>query len=195
MGRVTGALVGRLAVLLIVAAASLGNGATPNPASNGRHLVGTYSDAQLAAIKSLTLPRIFLYNSSGALIAQESWPAELGDFKKHAGDAFCCVSEGPPSPGNSGPPEDCQRVVYGTDVRENFRGLLNSSGQAIDYELLPQRKYLLVEYYATWCQPCVVGRESLEAFFSSASQATDYLWVSIDMSRLAEARKAAKAAK
>jgi thiol:disulfide interchange protein len=79
-------------------------------------------------------------------------------------------------------------------VRESFKGLHSLSGQAITYESLPKHKYLLVEYYATWCAPCVAGRKSLESFFNSASQAKDYVWVSIDMSRLQEAQKARRGA-
>jgi hypothetical protein len=195
MHRISAASVARLALLFILLAAPLCLWAAPSAGSKDRRIAGTYSDEQLAGTKSLTLPRVFLYDSSGTLIAQEHWPTELKDFKKHAGDAFCCVSDTPAPPGSSGPPPDCKVIVYGTDVRESFKGLLDPSGRAIAYESLPKHKYLLVEYYATWCAPCIVGRKSLEAFFSSASQAKDYLWVSIDMSRLPEARNAAKQAK
>jgi hypothetical protein len=195
MRRVSAASVSPLAMLLILLAAPLCTWAAPGVGSNDRCITGTYSDEQLAKTKVLTLPRTFLYDRSGALIPQERWPTELKDFQKHAGDAFCCVSEDPLPPGSSGPPADCKIIVYGADVRENFNGLLSPSGQTIAYELLPPHKYLLVEYYASWCQPCVVGRKSLETFFSSASQAKDYLWESIDMSRLPEARKAAQQAK
>lgn len=160
-----------------------------------RHIVGTYSDQRLSRIKSLTLPRIFLYNRHGSLITQERWPSELQGFRAHAGEAFCCVSDTPPPPGGSGPPPDCKIMVYGTDVRGNFEDLFNSSSQAIRYHSLPKHKYLLVEYYATWCQPCVAGRKVLEAFFNSSSKAKDYLWVSIDMSRLPELQDAARASK
>jgi hypothetical protein len=50
----------------------------------------------------------------------------------------------------------------------------------------------LVEYFAAWCQPCVSGRKALEAFFTSSTSAKDFLWVSIDMPRLAEAQEAAR---
>lgn len=160
--------------------------------ASGQHLAGTYSDQQLAATKSLTLPRIFLYDGRGDLIKQEDWPSALKGLKQHAGDAFCCISETPPPPGSSGPPADCEKVVYGTDVQASFAGLLDASGKPISFASLPQHKYLLVEYYATWCQPCVAGRKALESFFSSG-QAKGYLWVSIDMSKLAELRGATKA--
>jgi hypothetical protein len=189
MHRLSASSVARLTLLfLLVLAPSLG-------AAGNRRIAGTYSDRQLAGTKVLTLPRTFLYDRHGALIAQESWPAELKGLQKHAGDAFCCVSEIPAPPGSSGPPPGCKVVVYGTGVRENFKGLLNPSGRAIGYETLPKHKYLLVEYYATWCEPCVVGRKALDAFFDSSQRSQDYVWVSIDMSRLPEAREAAERAK
>ena len=195
MHKISAGSVASLALLFIVLGAPLCMRAAASVDSNRRHIAGTYSDEQLAGIKGLTLPRIFLYDKNGALIAREHWPAELADFKKHAGDAFCCVSETPPPAGSSGPPPDCKIIVYGTDVRENFKGLLTPSGRAINYESLPKHEYLLVEYYATWCQPCVVGRKALAAFFSSSSHAKDYLWVSIDMSRFPEAHDAAQRTK
>ena len=192
MRRVSAASVARLVLLFLLWGAPLCLQAARGVRSTDRHIDGTYSDHQLANTKTLTLPRIFLYDRNGALIDQQRWPAELNDFKKHAGDAFCCVSDKPSPPGNTGPPPDCKKIIYGTDVRESFKGLLGPSGQSISYDLLPQHKYLLVEYYASWCQPCVSGRKALETFFSSASHSKDYLWVSIDMSRLPEAREAAQ---
>ena len=196
MGRVSAV---RRAVSCILLATPLCLGAAPGVGSRvdakAQRVAGTYSDQRLAGIKVLTLPRTFLYDRNGALIARESWPPELKDFKQHAGDAFCCTSQTPSPPGSSGPPADCQLVVDGTDVRESFKGLHGPSGRALAYESLPKHEYLLVEYYATWCQPCVVGRKALETFFSSARKAEGYLWVSIDMSRLPKARKAAPARK
>lgn len=194
MRRLSASSVARLIVLFLLILAPLCAAAAPSVGAKERRIAGTYSDRQLAGTKVLTLPRTFLYDRHGALIAQEDWPAELKGLQKHAGDAFCCVSETPAPPGSSGPPPGCKVVVYGTDVRESFKGLRGPSGQAIRYETLPKHKYLLVEYYATWCQPCVVGRKELEAFFDSARQSRDYLWVSIDMSRLPEAREAAQRA-
>jgi len=183
------------ALVLALVGAPLSVQAARSASPSDRHIAGTYSDPRLAGFKSLTLPRVFLYDRHGALVPQEHWPAELQGFREHAGDAFCCVSDTPPPPGSSGPPPDCKVIVYGTDVRGNFEGLLNSSSQAIRYHSLPKHKYLLVEYYATWCQPCVTGRKALETFFNSSSQAKDYLWVSIDMSRLPELQNAARASK
>lgn len=194
MPRSATALITKLALLLIVAAIHL-CWASPLRAPKDQPISGTYSDEELAGVGQFTLPRTFLYDRDGALIPQDKWPAEIRDFKKHAGDAFCCVSDTPAPPDGSGPPPDCKIIVYGTDVQENFKGLRDASGQALTYESLPKRKYLLVEYYATWCQPCVSGRRALETFFRTAPRAKDYLWVSIDMSRLPEAQEAAKRAK
>jgi hypothetical protein len=141
--------VAKLALLLLTA--QLG-WASPVRAPRDQPVSGTYSDEQLAGVGQFTLPRVFLYDRTGALIPRDQWPAELTGFKKHAGDAFCCVSDSPAPADGSGPPPDCKVVVYGTNVRENFKGLRNASGQAITYESLPKRKYLLVEYYAAWCQ-------------------------------------------
>lgn len=189
MRRLSAGLIALLALLGVDVALS---STSPRSAFEGGPIAGTYSDDQLAAIGRFTLPRVFLYDGNGALIPQEKWPLELSELKSHAGDAFCCVSETPPPLDGSGPPADCEIIVYGTDVRENFRGLLDKSGHAITYESLPKHEYLLVEYYATWCQPCVAGRKSLESFFDSPARAKGYVWVSIDMSRLAEAQENAK---
>lgn len=185
---------------LIAVSLSLPGAALPAVTSNpsttaSRPIVGVYRDEQLAGIGSFTLPRTFLYDRNGELIPQEKWPVELRDLKQLAGDAFCCVSDTPAPPGSSGPPSDCKIVVYGTDVQENFKGLIDRSGRKIAYQALPRHRYLLVEYYATWCQPCVASRKAIETFFDTAGQADDYLWVSIDMSRLPEAQEAAKQAK
>lgn len=181
-----------IALLALLAFDVAPSSTSPRSSLEGRPIAGTYSDEQLAAIGRFTLPRVFLYDGNGALIPQEKWPLELGELKRHAGEAFCCVSETPPPPGG-GPPPDCEVIVYGAEVRENFAGLLDKSGHAITYESLPKHEYLLVEYYATWCQPCVAGRKSLETFFDSPARAKGYVWVSIDMSRLADAKESAKA--
>lgn len=182
----------RIQWLRLLLSASLFLGASAGAAPPSGHIVGSYSDQQLAAIKSFTLPRVFLYDEHGTLIPQDRWPAALQGFKKHAGDAFCCVSDKPAAPGSSGPPPDCKVIYYGTSVLANFKGLRGSSGQLISYDRLPAHKYLLVEYFAAWCQPCVSGRKVLEAFFASPAQAKDFLWVSIDMTRLAEVQKPAR---
>jgi hypothetical protein len=151
---------------------------------------GRYADQQLASIKNFTLPRLFLYDNQGRLVPQEKWPTELDGIREHAGDAYCCVSDKPAPPGG-GPPPDCKRIVYGTNVHENFKNLMDSSGHAIRYRSLPKHQYLLVEYFATWCPPCVEGRQLLNAFFKSQPP-QKYLWVSIDMSRLQEVQEKAK---
>lgn len=174
-------------VLLPTAILDAAEKGSPEPS-----LVGTYPDEQLAGIGSFTLPRTVLYDGSGELIPQEEWPVELEAVQSHAGDAYCCVSETPLPPGHEGPPPDCEKIVYGTDVLENFEGLLDPAGHPIAYDGLPPHDYLLVEYYATWCPPCVAERKALEAFFGNAAHAGDYLWVAIDVTRLPEAKEAAK---
>lgn len=184
--------VGALTAIVIPCVAATAAPLSP-PAldSTGRSIEGTYSDGQLAGVGTFTLPRTFLYDRTGELIPHEQWPTELAEVRRHAGEAFCCVSKTPAKPGGSGPPPDCEIVVYGTDVQESFEGLLDASGRGIAYEALPEHQYLLVEYYASWCQPCVAGRRALEAFFAT-SAAEHYLWLSIDMSRLPEAQAAAE---
>lgn len=156
------------------------------------HLSGRYTDEQLLALDRFTLPRVFLYTADGTLVAREHWPAPLARVKHDAGDAFCCVSDTPVPPGHDGPPPDCQVIVYGEDVRSNFTGLQDEAGRPIAYEALPPHRFLLVEYFATWCPPCVIGRKSMEAFFRGP-EAQGYAWVSIDMGRLPEVKKRRKA--
>jgi hypothetical protein len=55
------------------------------------HIVGHYSDQQLADVRTLILPRLFLYDSKNQLVPDEQWPAELADVMKHKGDGRCCL--------------------------------------------------------------------------------------------------------
>lgn len=178
------------AIAIVVLCAAALAFTPPTFAGPERSIEGTYSDEQLAGVGAFTLPRTFLYDEDGELIPQEDWPAELAEVKRHAGDAYCCVSKTPAPPGSSGPPPDCEILVYGTEI-QNFDGLVDGSGRRIAYEDLPEHRYLLVEYYATWCPPCIAGRKALDAFIATAG-ADEYLWLTIDMSRLPEARAAAE---
>lgn len=156
------------------------------------HWSGTYADEQLLTLQRFSLPRIFVYDAAGRLVAQERWPTPLAEIKKDAGEAFCCISDKPAPPGHIGPPPDCKVLVYGEDVRENFDGLRAKDGRALRYEALPAHRYLVVEYFATWCPPCVVGRRSLDAFMSGPAS-VDHALVTIDMTRMLEVRRAQRA--
>ncbi len=164
----------------------------PAVAAAQNRMSGHYTDRTLAVINGFTLPRTCLYDAKGGLVPRADWPNELSKVKDEAGDAFCCVSDKPAPPGSLAPPPDCKIVVYGTDVRENFIGLLGPTGKPIAYDGLPRSRFLLVEYFATWCPPCVVGRRKLEQLFSSPNESKDYPWVSIDLTRMLEAQKPAK---
>jgi thiol-disulfide isomerase/thioredoxin len=150
-----------------------------------------FTDAHLAGINSMTLPRTFLYDANNVLIAQENWPAELAALKEHVGAAYCCVSDEPQAAGQKGPPADCQRIVYGQNIAENFTGLLDHAKQPVVLAQLPAHQYLLVEYFATWCSPCLSERKALTAFFATPA-AKDYLWLAIDVTRLPDVKEAAK---
>jgi len=130
-------------------------------------LVGSYDAERMRSIKPLTLPRIMVYDRNGTLVERAAWPAELAGLKATAGDAFCCVSDAPSVPGSQEPPTDCKPLVYGKDVREHFNGLRSASGKSLSYETLPVHKHLVVDYYASWCSPCLPARRELETFLSS----------------------------
>jgi hypothetical protein len=147
-------------------------------------IVGSYEPARMRSIKGLTFPRLHLYSGSGKLIERDAWPRELSAIKQVAGDAFCCVSDKPSPPGWLGPPPDCKVVVYGENVGEHFIGLRDSRDVPLTYEALPRHRYLIVEYYAAWCAPCIPARRALESFLSTpASQ--EYAALVVDFTKLA----------
>ncbi|WP_428309844.1 TlpA family protein disulfide reductase [Hydrocarboniphaga sp.] len=156
---------------------------------------GHYSDSKLATFGRITLPRTFLYDSKGNLIAQEQWPSELTDLKAKVGDAFCCISPSGESGEGGEPPKDCVKIVYGADVSENTMGLIDAKGDPITLKSIPAKKYLLVEYFATWCPPCIEERKALTDLFATSPIASNYVWLSIDMSRMLEAEEAATSKK
>lgn len=162
-------------------------------ADSGRAVQGTYSDSQLLAVKRLTLPRIHLYDQSGRLIERGNWPAELDNIRRQAGEAFCCVSDKPRPSGSSGPPPDCKLIVYGADVHEHFIELRTALGTPISYENLPPHKYLIVDYFADWCAPCIPTRHALDEFLKT-KEGAEYSLVVIDFSRLPKVQELARSA-
>ena len=91
------------------------------------------------------------------------------------GDGYFCVSDkAHPSLGNE-PPADCVRVVYGSDMAANFKGLMDAAGKALTVGGIPNHKWLLVEYSAAWCAPCKLEGQTLADFFRSDPHAGDYV--------------------
>lgn len=180
--------------LLASAIAHAASGHT-SPPTQFVHLTGHYSDEDLvkgAAPKRL--PMTFLYDVNNNLVPADQWPAELADVKKHVGDGYCCVSENKPEKENE-PPADCVKVVYGTNIEANFKGLEDPVGNPIGLSDVPAHKWLLVVYSATWCAPCLKEAAALNEFFKTNGHASDYVWVSLDVTRMLEAKAAARAAK
>jgi hypothetical protein len=173
----------RIAPLLIVLGLGCGSSLASESQDGTTHLIGHYTDDILANYGRLTLPRTFLYNSRNKLVPAERWPAELKEVRKNMGDAFCCVSEDTAQKPESGPPVDCVKIVYGKNVATNFDGLLDAADNPIRLDNLPSRKYLIVEYAAQWCAPCLIEGKSIERFFRTSANAADYAWITIDMTR------------
>jgi hypothetical protein len=156
------------------------------------HLTGHYSDADLvkgAAPK--LLPMTFLYDANNNLVPVEQWPEDLAEVKKHFGNGYCCVSENKPEKDNE-PPADCVRAIFGTDMAANFKGLMDSAGRPIHMHDVPRHKWLLVVYAATWCAPCLKEANALNAFFKTSTHSSDYVWLTLDVTRMLEAKAAAR---
>ena len=164
-----------LPLLLAMPAAAL--------AEPGAVVVGTHDLEQMRSIRHLTFPRVLLYNHAGALIERQHWPAALAAVKASAGDAFCCLSDGPAPPSAAEPPPDCKTIVYGADINEQFQGLKDASRRPLVRSLLPPHDYLIVEYYASWCSPCVGARKALETFMKSG-KSRGYISLVVDFSAL-----------
>jgi thiol-disulfide isomerase/thioredoxin len=157
------------------------------------HLTGHYTDADLvngAAPK--LLPMTFLYDANNQLVPVENWPTDLAEVKKHVGNGYCCVSENKPEKDNE-PPADCVRAVFGTDIAANFKGLMDSAANPIQLRDVPKHKWLLVVYAAHWCAPCLKEAKALNEFFKSSEHASDYVWLTLDVTRMLEAKAAAAA--
>jgi thiol-disulfide isomerase/thioredoxin len=147
-----------------------------------RFIVGTYDDKRLWSVKALTFPRVLAYSPSGSLIPRDSWPTALRSLKEQAGDAFCCVSDKPAPPGSKEPPADCKIVVYGEDINEHFDGLRTADRTPIRHSQLPAHRYLVVEYFASWCAPCKPAREALLALLTKP-EGQEIVAVVVDFSR------------
>jgi thiol-disulfide isomerase/thioredoxin len=74
--------------------------------------------------------------------------------------------------------------VYGEKVEEHFVGLKASDGRPINYAELPAHKLLIVEYYASWCAPCIPARKALQAYLGTPA-AQDTIALVVDFTNLA----------
>lgn len=156
-------------------------------ASDAKLIIGAYELPKMKSIKPLTLPRLHLYDANGKLVDRSDWPKELSSLKATAGDAFCCISDSPSPPGHQGPPPNCKKIVYGENRDEHFKDLFGKDHRPITFGSMPKHSYLLVEYFADWCSPCLSTRRELEKFLSSSS-ADGYATLVIDFSKLAPAK-------
>jgi hypothetical protein len=147
-------------------------------------LIGAYDIQQMKALRGLSFPRVLVYGADSKLVEREAWPAALAELKQAAGDAFCCVSDKPSPPGWKGPPPDCKIVVYGEKVEEHFAVLKASDGSPIRYAELPAHKQLIIEYYASWCAPCIPARKALQAYLATPT-AQDTVALVVDFTKLA----------
>lgn len=158
--------------------------ATPAPSS--RLVVASYRERP-KALKSLTFPRLHLYDAHGRLLPREQWAPELAEIQRHAGEAYCCVSDQPAPADGSGPPPDCKRLVYGEHIEDHFVGLISADGKPVRYAALPKHKFLFVEYFADWCAPCMPARRALDAFLATPG-ARDYVGLLVDFSFLSKSK-------
>lgn len=150
----------------------------------GKIIKGTYPLQSMFEIKNLTFPRVLVYDSNGNLIEKSKWPEELKEIEKNSGEAYCCISDNQTSSGE--PPEDCKKIIYGENIASHFNGLVSlSTGEPIYQKNMPKSEYLIVEYYAEWCAPCLGARKSLERFFNSESS-NKYTALIIDFTKMQE---------
>jgi hypothetical protein len=152
-------------------------------ARQGSIVIGTYPIEQMRSIPHLTLPRVLLYDQAGKLIDKANWPSDLSGVRASAGDGFCCESDGPPQPEGAGPPPDCLAIVYGANINEHFQGLIDSAKRPLVRAQLPPHKFLIVDYYASWCSPCLASRKALEEFMASP-KSHGYATLIVDFSAL-----------
>jgi hypothetical protein len=151
------------------------------------HIVAHYSDKQLEEVHTLVLPRVFLYDAKNHLVPDEQWPAELADVKKHKGDGRCCLSYVKNAAG--GPPPECANALFGNEGA-NWSGLTDEKGTKVALPTAPPHKWLIVEYAATWCTPCAIQERQLRHVFASTKNASDYAWITVDMTRITAVKDA-----
>jgi hypothetical protein len=157
--------------------------------NSAAHIEGHYPDKRLEEVHTLILPRIFLYDAKNHLVPTSQWPAELASFSKHKfDDEHCCLAYYK-VPGGGRPPECATWMNYDSEGA-NWVGLIDASGKKIDPKAFPHHKWLIVEYGAAWCGPCVAEEKQLRAMFSSIANASDYAWLTIDMTRVPDVKKA-----
>jgi hypothetical protein len=152
-------------------------------AGQGSITVGTFPVGKMRSIPHLTFPRVLLYDRKGMLIDKAKWPGDLSAVRASAGDAFCCVSDEPPQPEGAGPPPDCKTIVYGEDINEHFQGLTDLAKHPLTRAQLPPHVFLIVEYFASWCSPCIGSRKALEQFMASP-KSRGYASLIVDFSAL-----------
>jgi peroxiredoxin len=70
---------------------------------------------------------------------------------------------------------------------------MDSSGKPILKADIPPDKWLLVVYSAAWCAPCVKEAAALKAFFATERHADQNVWVTLDVTRMIEAKSLTKA--
>jgi hypothetical protein len=90
-------------------------------------------------------------------------------------------------------PQGTNGTVAGNDAPAP--GLIDTTGKPIRITDVPPHKWLLVVYAAAWCAPCTKEAAALERYFSTSEHASDYVWVTLDVSRMLDAKAAVNAAK
>jgi hypothetical protein len=155
------------------------------------HIKGHYTDQQLAEVRILILPRVFLYDAKNHLVPDEQWPLELADVVKHKGDGRCCLSYVKNTTG--GPPPECAKPLFG-DEGVNWESLTDENGAKIDLQKAPPHRWLIVEFSATWCAPCVAQEKLLDKVFASTKKTSDYEWLTVDMTRITHVKDVLKKA-
>jgi thiol:disulfide interchange protein len=75
----------------------------------------------------------------------------------------------------------------------NWAELMGNNGAKIDLNAIRSHKWLIVDYGASWSAPCVVLDKQLTQILASEKRASDYVWITVDMTRVPDVKDAAKA--